>query len=136
VNFINKNKFKLSFLLFLLNMLACQSQSKNAKSLLTTDDFFAKINLEKNLQLIDVRTEGEFTRGHIKFAKNIDWFNANFISELNKLDKTKAVYLYCQSGGRSASALKKLQDLGFKEVYDLEGGFLAWQKSNKKSEIN
>jgi 3-mercaptopyruvate sulfurtransferase SseA len=46
------------------------------------------------------------------------------------LDKSKTVYVYCLSGGRSSSAAGQLQEMGFKSVVNLSGGMLAWQSAN------
>ncbi len=82
----------------------------------------------KKVQLIDVRTPMEFQSGHIKKAKNIDYYNkSKFYSEIEKLNKDSPVYLYCRSGVRSYNAAKKLDKLGFTEIYDLKGGFLSWK---------
>lgn len=84
---------------------------------------------EKNIQLIDVRTPREFVDGHIANARNFDYFNqSRFKEEIEKLDKTKPVYLYCRSGNRSQKAAKMLVDSGFEKIYDLKGGFMLWNK--------
>lgn len=86
--------------------------------------------INKDVQLIDVRTNREYNAGHIKKALNIDVFNKNtFVAHFRKLDTDKPVYLYCRSGSRSQTAAKLLVDLGFKEIYDLRGGYINW-KSN------
>ena len=86
-----------------------------------------KTLLEKeNIQIIDVRTPGEFAEGYIPNAVNIDYFGSDFKSEIAKLDKSKTTLIYCKSGGRSGKAGKMMKKLGFKEVYDLEGGFSRW----------
>lgn len=81
----------------------------------------------KAVQLIDVRTPDEFNSGHIKDAKNIDFHSEEFTSELSKLNKEKPVYIYCRSGSRSAKAANKLSEMGFKEIFDLEGGILNYE---------
>ena len=86
-----------------------------------------------NAQLIDVRTEDEFNGGHIKNAKNIDWNGNDFDAQLTSLDKTKPLLVYCLSGGRSKKAAAKLTELGFKEVLELDGGYLAWSNANPQS---
>jgi rhodanese-related sulfurtransferase len=43
------------------------------------------------------------------------------------LDKEIPIYLYCRSGGRSNKAARQLISLGFKEIYDLQGGYLGWK---------
>ena len=82
----------------------------------------------KKVQLIDVRTTMEFKSGHIKGSKNIDFYNrSQFLTQIQKLNKEKPVYLYCRSGMRSYRAAKTLKKLGFKEIYDLKGGILNWK---------
>lgn len=79
------------------------------------------------VQLVDVRTKGEFLSGHIKGAKNIDFFQrVVFDAAFSKLKKDSPVYIYCQSGNRSQKAAKKLVSLGFTKVYDLRGGYMGW----------
>ena len=51
----------------------------------------------------------------------------NFNDKINKLDKNKEVYLYCETGGRSKFVAKRLKKQGFKNIYDLEGGISNWQ---------
>ncbi|MGJ5641265.1 rhodanese-like domain-containing protein [Formosa sp. S-31] len=82
---------------------------------------------QKKVQLVDVRTPKEYKDGHIKGAKNIDFFSAKFIPEFSKLDKDKPVYLYCRSGARSKNSAKKLATIGFTEIYDLKGGYLNYK---------
>lgn len=80
-----------------------------------------------NIQLIDVRTYGEYRAGHIQNALLIDWYKqAAFIKGVTSLDKSKAVYVYCQAGVRSSKAAKQLTKMGF-EAYDLKGGYGAWR---------
>jgi rhodanese-related sulfurtransferase len=89
---------------------------------------FKTLMAKKGIQLIDVRTPQEFGNGKIGNAKNIDFFGASFKTELSKLDKTKPVLIYCQSGNRSGQAVTMMKSMGFKEVYDLKGGWGAWPK--------
>jgi rhodanese-related sulfurtransferase len=84
--------------------------------------------------LLDVRTPEEFNAGHIPGAMLLDYYNDNFKKSAAQLDKTKPVFVYCKTGGRSSSAAKILRDLGFKEVYDLEGGISAWKNAGKTVE--
>lgn len=80
-----------------------------------------------DIVLVDVRTEREHAEGHIKDSLNINVMTPSFVQEVAQLDKEKSYYLYCRSGGRSASAAQiMMQDLGFSDVTNLEGGMLAW----------
>ncbi|MDJ0646121.1 MAG: rhodanese-like domain-containing protein [Flavobacteriaceae bacterium] len=93
---------------------------------LTAADFNAKIKYD-TVQLIDVRSPEEFLEGHLKNAKNINFYDGDFMQQmLKELDESKPVYLYCKSGGRSGKAAAKLSERGFK-IYDLKGGILDWK---------
>ena len=87
---------------------------------------FNELIASGNGQLLDVRTAGEYAGGHINDAMNIDFWGDDFESRLEELDKNKPVYVYCQSGGRSGKAMKKMKEKGFKEVYNLKGGYGKW----------
>lgn len=97
-----------------------KSQNSNLKTISATE---FKLYVEnKNVQLIDVRTAMEFKTGHINNALNIDFYSENFNIEFTKLNKNKAVYLYCRSGSRSRQTAYKIEAMGFVEVYELKGG--------------
>jgi thioredoxin 1 len=82
-------------------------------------------------QLVDVRTQQEFVQGHLPNARLIDYHSDDFKDRLSKLDKSKPVFVYCLAGSRSKAAVNVLSALGFKEIYDLQGGIQAWQKASK-----
>ena len=112
-------------------LLSCnegEGQSKITK--LSATEFSAKINQTNNVQLVDVRTPGEFAGGHIKNALNININGNDFDSQISKLDKNKPVFVYCLSGARSASSANYMSKLGFKEVYDLSGGMIKWRSAS------
>ncbi|WP_134088827.1 thioredoxin domain-containing protein [Olivibacter sp. XZL3] len=89
-----------------------------------------KDNSSETIQLIDVRTPEEFAEGHIEHAHNINIKDSDFKGKLDHFDKTKPVFVYCLSGGRSATAVASLKELGFEEVYDLKGGIMAWKNKD------
>ncbi|MDF4221354.1 rhodanese-like domain-containing protein [Maribacter sp. M208] len=76
--------------------------------------------------LIDVRTPVEFEEGAIEGAVNIDWFSHDFNQQVQSIDKNKIIYVYCKKGGRSLKAQARLEELGFKNVINLEGGYDAY----------
>jgi thioredoxin len=120
-----------SFLLFLTIFISCNNTAQTGGSL--TPDEFEKALASKNIQLLDVRTAGEYRSGHLNGSLQADWLNtAEFESRTIHLDKSKPVYVYCQSGARSSEAAKNLREKGFKEVVNLKGGISAWKKSGKK----
>ena len=82
---------------------------------------------KKPPQVIDIRTKKEFDEGHIKGAKQIDFFGVDFEKELDKLDKKKRYIMHCKSGGRSTNSLPVWKKLGFTKVYHLNSGFDGWK---------
>ncbi|MBD0833226.1 rhodanese-like domain-containing protein [Aestuariibaculum sediminum] len=110
-----------------MSLLSFLFGTKNDKvTVISAADFKQQIE-NKNVQLIDVRTAGEFKSGAIKNATNIDYLSGNFISKCDSLNKDKPVYLYCRSGARSARAAKKLSRAGFSKIYDLKGGISSYK---------
>lgn len=89
---------------------------------------FKKLIETKPGQVLDVRTPEEWAEGTIKGAIKMNYYDKDFAKQLDKLDKTKPVYVYCKVGGRSGSAAKELEKKGFKLVYNLDGGIKAWDK--------
>lgn len=89
---------------------------------------FKELMGKENAQIVDVRTPRECAGGIIGDAVNIDYTADGFQTEIAKLDMSKPTLIYCASGGRSGKAAKIMKDLGFKEVYDLQGGYNGWPK--------
>jgi glyoxylase-like metal-dependent hydrolase (beta-lactamase superfamily II)/rhodanese-related sulfurtransferase len=86
---------------------------------------------EGNITLIDTREESEYAAGHVDNAillpRGVLEFKFNTVPEL--ADKSKAIIIYCRTGGRSALAAQTLQTLGYKTVLSMAGGFEAWQQA-------
>jgi len=95
------------------------------------EEFEQRLYATKAEQLIDVRTPQEFAKYHIPSAKNIDFRTPDFKKEIEKLDRTKPVLIYCLSGARSKEALNVLREAGFTTVYELDNGINAWSKAGK-----
>lgn len=120
------NKIYLS-ILAILTLLSFNAFAQDGKDL-NAKEFSIKIkNNLQNIQLVDVRTPGEFNSGHIKNAENIDFNDRRFLREVSSLNKNKPTYIYCRSGGRSASAMQAMLVAGFSQVYNLNGGIKAWK---------
>lgn len=84
-------------------------------------------NPVEGLVILDVRTADEIAQGRIASEiTTADALGPNFRSELDALDKTVPYLLYCRSGNRSSQALKVMEELGFENVAEIEGGILGW----------
>lgn len=116
--------FSLLFLSFLF--LSCQGQEHKPVQTIDAKAFSEKLNATANPQLLDVRTPEEFNGGHIANAVNVDWNADDFEAKAKAYDKSKPIFVYCKIGGRSSKAANKLSEMGFTEVYDLDGGMMKW----------
>ena len=110
--------------------LAAKAHAGVISEVLPANAYKAKMaELGENFQLLDVRTPEEYNQGHIEGAMNINFYDEDFARQLEQnLNKDKPVMLYCRSGRRSAKAAGQLGAMGFKEIYDLKGGFLDWKE--------
>ena len=71
--------------------------------------------------LIDVRSAGEYESGHIEGSLNIPHSDIEALADAIGSDKDRQVVVYCRSGGRSGSAQKQLEELGFTGVFNATG---------------
>jgi len=108
----------------------CTCSSGQVRSI-SVDEFEKQLIATKGEQLIDVRTPQEFEKYRIVSAKNINYNGSDFRSQIERLDKTKPVLVYCLSGVRSKSAANVIRAAGFKIIYELEGGINAWSRAGK-----
>lgn len=126
-----KGSFSLLFaILGLVGTLSCQTlPDQQVLSIdVNVEDFAALIDTSDLGFLMDVRTDAEFIEGHLKGATQLNFYEASFETSLDAMDKNIPVFIYCRSGGRSGKAAKKMKEKGFKSVYNLEGGIIAWQR--------
>ena len=87
------------------------------------DEFLSR----ENSVIIDVRTPEEFSDFRIPNSININFYDSEFFfNQVSSLDKTKNYFIYCKSGVRSNNSCKIMQELGFKNDYNLIGGISDW----------
>lgn len=138
-------------ILSLSTLLNCQSKNDSGKSISesTTDtevtqtstesqnpavvdldvqSFMKSFHRAENAQLVDVRTPEEIADGKVQGALEMDFYDDQFEAQIKSLDPSKPTYLYCRSGNRSGKAGKMLIDLGFKQVYNMDGGYDAFSE--------
>ena len=95
---------------------------------LTQEEWASQLESDDKAVILDVRTDAEVAEGIIPNAVHIDIYKGQeFISEIEDLDKTKNYYVYCRSGNRSGQACKIMEQLGFENAYNLEGGIIEWE---------
>ncbi|WP_258105217.1 rhodanese-like domain-containing protein [Marinoscillum sp. MHG1-6] len=116
-----------SSLVILLVMLVTACQSGKAQGVRQVNGEELKSLLqEEEVQLLDVRTPEEVAFGVIEGALVIDFYDPEFDSKLEELNKDQPIAVYCAAGGRSAKTANKLKETGFNVIYDLKGGMRGW----------
>jgi len=87
-----------------------------------------ELDLKKGMMILDVRTNKEYERGHIPGALHVPLSDIG--DKIKKLKKDKELVVYCQSGNRSIWAIKRLMGMGYKNLFNLKGGYLAWKRTH------
>ena len=125
----------LIYLILIFSVLNCTNSSSSLSETLiyevnnlSINEFKSKLS-SSDCILLDVRTESETSQGYIPGASFINLYDENFNQKINLIEKNKPVFVYCKMGGRSAKASQELINVGFKEVYNLNGGIQAWYDS-------
>ncbi|SEW30958.1 rhodanese-like domain-containing protein [Chitinophaga arvensicola] len=112
-------------------LLLCSGIAAMAQQKVDAGEFDKDIK-QKDAQVFDVRTTGEFNTGHLPNALQADYTKKEeFKDRVQYLDKHRTVYIYCLSGGRSTAAAKWMRENGFNDVVELEGGINAWKQAGK-----
>jgi thioredoxin 1 len=124
-----KKYFTLMFVVLAFSFNSC-TNAQTSNNNLTATEFADKIKTQPKAVILDVRTPEEFSAGHLANAKNYNWNGPDFEKQIAPLDKSKPVFVYCHSGGRSTAAANKLRADGFKKVYELSGGIMKWRAAS------
>ena len=108
-----------------------ETESKPAPGLFDVTAVQAAAMLKKyrKLVVLDIRTPREYRKGHLKGARNLDYWNEEFEAKLKALDKSNAYVVHCASGGRSEKAMKTFRRLEFETVYHIKDGYRGWTKA-------
>lgn len=119
----------MKYLILFVSLFFVTCGNSQETKFISVTDLKALLSKEK-IQLLDIRTPEEISQGSIKTAKFVNLFDANFYQKASaQLDKSKPVYVYCNTSNRSKSASKILSEKGFKIII-LEGGYSSWKLKN------
>ncbi len=115
-------------------LIACNglAQQSGANKTIPPAEFEQKL-AQSDVQVVDVRSPEEFASGGLPGAVNYNVNGGDFEKNLDKLDKSKPVLVYCLSGGRSGKAAEMMASKGFKEVYNMDGGMVRWRAEGRKA---
>ena len=119
-----KNKLFIGIIAMFVTSLTLTSCSSGGSSAITNVDAqtFVKEIQSENVQIIDVRTYGEYASGHLQGALNIDVESGAFDSGISNLDKNATYALYCRSGRRSTLAAERMAEAGFTKIINFNNG--------------
>ncbi|MEG0179455.1 MAG: rhodanese-like domain-containing protein [Oscillospiraceae bacterium] len=109
----------------LIMLTGCNGGNTVIKTI-SSDDAKAMMDTRTDITIIDVREQNEYDSGHIKNAILLPLGSIEQEAKKTLPDKASTVLLYCRTGRRSASAAKKLEALGYTDIYDF-GGITDWQ---------
>lgn len=131
------NVFRIYILgaLIILSISDMISQEKEHEAhLISVEELARHVEDSPELLLLDVRTKEEYEEGHLPGARNMDFLSEDFLLQVEQLPKDQAIYIYCRSGNRSAKAADLMRKAGFRQLYDLEGGYLKWEEEKLKKQ--
>lgn len=97
---------------------------------INVNDAYAMIQTragDPDFVILDVRTPEEFETEYIQDAINIDYYSENYRDDLDTLDKEKTYLIYCRTDRRTGESLSIMRELGFVEVYNMDGGINSWK---------
>ena len=84
---------------------------------------------QSDIITIDIRTPEEIAQGKmLESALEMDFYADDYKNKLSALDKEAKYVIYCRSGGRSGKTLKMMKDMGFKNAYNVLGGYNAYKE--------
>ena len=96
----------------------------NGVPVITVAELDARRRRGDDFDLVDVREPHEWDIARIEGARLAPL--SSFADALRTFDSARDVVVYCKSGGRSAKAVRQLQEAGFRRVWNVEGGILRW----------
>jgi rhodanese-related sulfurtransferase len=116
--------------LFVILSVQAAADAENSVSIMEVNAASEFVSEHNNAVILDVRTPIEFDMSHITGSVNVDVQDESFEEMIAQLDPDKTYIVHCTKnpvGGRSSRALESMQTLGFKNLYSLEGGYIAWK---------
>ncbi|MGD2061236.1 MAG: rhodanese-like domain-containing protein [Acidimicrobiia bacterium] len=110
-----------------LTLAACGGTQTAAPTLVDAGAAQELIDTDPELVVLDIRTPEEVATGTLPAADEfVDFYSPRFQAQIGELDRDAAYLVYCRSGNRTREATRIMSDLGFTDVYELDGGILAW----------
>ncbi|NNC91595.1 MAG: rhodanese-like domain-containing protein [Acidimicrobiia bacterium] len=123
-------KIRILMLLAVLGLAACGGTATTEIQLVSAPEAAAVLeDRSPGVVLLDVRTPEEFSEVRVPGSVNVDFYAADFASQLDTLAKDVPYVVYCRSGNRSSQTMDIMRDLGFSEIWDVDGGIISWSEA-------
>ena len=135
--------------LLLSLVFACQNQSSgDAQNTVATQpvdsvliilnpfDFDTLLMEKPNIMLFDLRTPGEFAKGHLWRSTNMDATDSLFYHRMAALGVTNEFAIYDFNGRLGLEVAKKMKGYGFKRIYLLNSGIIGWGDTGRALQLN
>jgi phage shock protein E len=123
-------RFIFLVMVIMLFLTSCEAVKVNISAAeykkITSEEAKMMIDSEKDIIILDVRSQSEYDEGHIKNAILIPDTEIEKMAPINLADKNAKILVYCRSGRRSELASKKLIEMGYTNVIDF-GGIIDWK---------
>jgi len=119
---MNRKKYLIGLILVIIVTFGCESHAfQEGFKTLTAEEAKIELSKDENIVLLDVRSEEEFEEKHIEGSILIPIYVLEEKVNMEIPDKNTRVFVYCKSGKRSTEASEILVNLGYKNVYNIEG---------------
>ena len=105
---------------------ACSGTEVTGPTLVDAGRAQELVTSDPDVVVLDIRTPEEAAAGAIPGATVVDFYSPTFSTDIEMLDRNATYLVYCRSGNRSAQATQLMETLGFEDVYELDGGIIAW----------
>ena len=115
----------IAFVMISTSSLFAQNDTEKRFESVSNEEFKEAIATGEYI-LLDVRTVEEYEEGSIDGAKLLDFNDEHFDAALKTMPKDRKYLVYCASGARSKATMKKMEELGFTYVLELDKGFKEW----------
>jgi len=124
-------KTRILMLLAAILLTACGGSTATAEIQLVTAADAAAVLEDRapEVVLLDVRTLEEFQEVRVPGSVNVDFYATDFAAQLDTLAKDVPYVVYCRSGNRSGQTMNIMRELGFSEVWDVDGGIISWNEA-------
>ncbi|MGA1591409.1 MAG: rhodanese-like domain-containing protein, partial [Candidatus Nanopelagicaceae bacterium] len=120
---INMKKKLIAIFVSLFALTSCSNEGSASITNVDASTFISTIS-DPTIKVIDVRSLGEYSSGHLQGALNIDVESGGFDAGIANLDKTATYAVYCRSGRRSTLAAERMAEAGFTNIINFNrGGF-------------